>query len=1307
MMLGQGRPLALLLRTRWSRWWCGLALMLWCCSSTLLFAQQSPTISDATDWSVQFRVAWGGGSEQLWQGEISVDPGAVQFVRALGIEADEPGTMYSEQGRLFIKARSVRAYDGVDLRVPYDPAAKLTVRLTNASGVQLEESIPLEELLHKSWQKKLDERGNRLFIRRLPSDQLRLQTARTNLIFAPREVWNLEIVPHLLPIAETTPTKIKARLVQKGSTTDLWTQEFPINQWTRDWSKPANPGSQQPSIPFQVTLPEADGVYELILEAHERGPLRWGKVALTRTVQVIVVNPQTPKPSDNNSTWQKILELDPTNNSWIEKFRNSWAMLPGMRPGSIHNNQSSVQQLPGLGAVVQLNADQAQDDPAWDAYPLAITKPGQPHQFEIEYPQHLPQALSVTILEPNVAGQIQPLGIDSGLQVTEDQRMLPAGWARHKVVFWPRTKTPLVLITNRSGSSPAYFGKLRVWSGPANLPVLAGMTNSQRTLGASWLRPMFPDQFQATKALDSWSGRALDDWQTFYEGSTRLLEYSRYAGYNLSVVNVWADGSTLYPSDLLQPTPRYDTGVFFDQGHDPRRKDIAELLCRLADRQGQRLLLGLQFASPLPELEELQRTLGDRADGIALIGKQGQAWSAINTPRRGLAPYYNPLDERVQQAIQRVVLELVQRYHEHPSFAGVHFELHADSYLQLPGEDWGLDDRTFNRFLTDKKLSFPAIAKPEERFAARARQIEQDVTFRAAWLAWRSAELHRFYNQLQTAVRAVRADATILLTPTNTYDISQLQSDLLPRLNQTPAKSDVIDQLAWQTKTENAATYLWLHSRSIAAPSERTRQALLAGWQEQTDATLQALPTTGYSFYHEPQRLRLASFDQRSPFGKEKTYLWQLTTFSKSGVSYRQHLTEALAQADHKLLLDQGIAPALGQESALTEWLLTYTQLPAVPFQTISQDLEPVVIRRAVANGQTYYYFVNRAPWPVAVQFEMPVQAASQMVELSGLRTLTKSPTSKQQFPLQPHDLWAIRIPDEVSISQISLNYPADLARDLEARLKQVRQRRALLEQPPLWSKLPNPEFENGTSAERIPGWQIQITDANQARVQLITELPKTGKQALQVTNSANVTSVIRSDTFDAPTTGRLSLSIWIKNLVEATQPAVRIAIEGIHQDQLLTRYAVIGGTNGPVPLRSQWSQYILQIDDLPVTGLQQLYVRVDLQGVGSIAMDDLQLQAFSFNETERRQLDKSLTLIEYQLQNGQLGRGWQELNRYWPSYLMRQIPASMLPVVSTPIVEQAPATPPVAPATNDNRPADKQATKPGMMERVREFWRF
>ena len=130
------------------------------------------------------------------------------------------------------------------------------------------------------------------------------------------------------------------------------------------------------------------------------------------------------------------------------------------------------------------------------------------------------------------------------------------------------------------------------------------------------------------------------------------------------MISVLADGSTIYPSALLEPTPRYDTGMFFDTAADPLRKDVLEMLLRLFDREELQLIPALEFAAPLPALEAAPpRRAG--ADGIEWIGPEGTAWTQNFTPRRGLAPYYNTLDPRVQEAMLDVVRELAQRYAQH------------------------------------------------------------------------------------------------------------------------------------------------------------------------------------------------------------------------------------------------------------------------------------------------------------------------------------------------------------------------------------------------------------------------------------------------------------------------------------------------------------------------------------------------------------------------------------------------------------------------------------------------------------------
>ena len=78
---------------------------------------------------MRLRVAWGGGGERQWHGSIELADGTLAELQPLGIEADEPGSIWLDGAAVSIRQRSVRAYDGVDVLATADLSGKLVVRL--------------------------------------------------------------------------------------------------------------------------------------------------------------------------------------------------------------------------------------------------------------------------------------------------------------------------------------------------------------------------------------------------------------------------------------------------------------------------------------------------------------------------------------------------------------------------------------------------------------------------------------------------------------------------------------------------------------------------------------------------------------------------------------------------------------------------------------------------------------------------------------------------------------------------------------------------------------------------------------------------------------------------------------------------------------------------------------------------------------------------------------------------------------------------------------------------------------------------
>jgi len=814
-MVGQGRPsrIVALAPPKWESVtrWCSRALP---SKSGLLrrskfaalaffLALSFVGISDAQQ-SVRVRIAWGGPDRpRQWRGTIGVDRGRLDFLRSLGREADEPGSMWLDENRLQVRQRSPRSYDGADVEIAGPPETMLRIEFNDSeagAGPLGVTEVSLAELIKNPVSKELDKFGNRLLVRRAPGDILRVECKRDHLVFSPGESFAFDLVARHLPVAAGTSVQLRARLVAHALAGGKeWSSQEQSVKATTDETTPA-------VVPWQLTLPSEEGVYDGIVEAFDSAPLRIPRVKLIaeRHVQVVVIADQARSaPPGGNLPWTVVTEIDPANPHWYDKIK-SWSVWPNWnQPAALGNGSLSTVQH-ALGPVAQLAANANPlagatlpvgslltvatgiQDIHWQAYPLTISRIGAPHILEVEYPGDLPQALGISIIEPNAAGMAWPISLDSGVFVEGDGAGGPPAWQKHRLLFWPRTKNPIVLLTNRASGAPAVYGKIRVLAGPSKLPrAFAKMDVAERFLAGYQSRPLLAENFGGAEALDPVSQRSLTDWQTFYDGASRLAEYLNYVGYGGHMLTVMADGSTIYPSKLVEPATRYDSGAYFESAADPVRKDALEMVLRIFDREGLKLVPALQFVAPLPELEARLRRRGEDAAGIQLIGPEGRAYTEANPPGLGVSPYYNPLNESVQDAMLHVVRELVNRYQGHSSFAGLAIELTAEGYAQLPGELWGLDDDTIGRFQRETGIQVPGSGEMRYRQRAEFLSPASDGAAkpqREAWLRWRSNTLSRFYGLMQKELIRARPDAVFYLAATDLFETDEAARFLQPSL---------------------------------------------------------------------------------------------------------------------------------------------------------------------------------------------------------------------------------------------------------------------------------------------------------------------------------------------------------------------------------------------------------------------------------------------------------------------------------------------------------------------------------------------
>ncbi|HEY2411003.1 MAG TPA: family 10 glycosylhydrolase [Pirellulaceae bacterium] len=1213
---------------------------------------------------VRIRIAWGGGEARSWQGTIQLSEGTLSEVQPLGLEVDEPGSMLLiDDKTLHVFPRTPRSYDGLDLRVQAPQEAKLLLQLdADATARQPPIEFPLLRVIKELARHDLDDRNNRLLAQRSPGDALRVSFARPTLIFTTGEKFELDVQPQRVELTANATYVVSATLGPARTDENTWSEEKELRADGNGAAKP---------LALVVPLPEQEGVYDLRLALHAKRltpNLLRGKPIASRKIQLVVTAPvKTAQPPP--AAWQNVLEFDPASPKWWEQVARlpAWTRLP-MTPRPIENRPAGIRAHQGRNWVELAPR-------AWQAYPLSTPGIAGPHMIEIEYPSDLEQTLAISIVEPNAEGRVGPIGLDSGIDVSPPAAGHQPGVRRHELIVYPQTKTPYLLLVNRRDDATAVLGKITIKTGPNSLPplLIPSMPFATRQLAAYYDKPLIAENFSAPEALDPTTHRSFDDWVTFGAASERLLETLQHGGYNAVMLTAACDGSAIYPSELLQPSPKYDSGIFFESGQDAVRKDVLELLFRLCDRNGIVLIPGVQFAGPLPELETVRQTAAaSEVTGLEPIGPDGRSWIGRGGGRGGAGVYYNPLDERVQRAMVAVVGELAERYGHHASFGGVAVHLNAETYALLPDETCSLDEVTFTRFLAETNKHLPPPGP--NAIAARWDFVRREAA--QPWLDWRAEKMTTLYRQMRNAIVHKREGAKLYLTTANLLGTKQLQSVLKPELPTRDSAVELLPLLGLYLNRLTDADIVVPRPQRITTMISPTDHDQDRHWNRTSALDRLFLPAAHRTSldYLVPAPLALADFDAASPFGPDKTRTLLISHVLPADAAYRERFVESIARLDTATMIDGSWMMPIGQQAALAPFVKTYRRLPAEPFEGISASGQPLersvapqdlVVRTLNKQEKTYFYVVNPTPWPVtaSIQFSAPGPLRI-MPYCEDRQSKTKPSGSELEWTvsLEPFDLIGGELASgQAKVTKWNVTRPPEAATTIGDQSREISRRANFLRQNPRLVTLFNPSFEIKAADGSPAGWQYARAQGIDVKVETRTASGAADSLHLEK-RAANVPLWVRSSPIHVPTTGRIQMTARIRLPEGAPQPQLRLAVEGKLDGQVYYRRANVGlaDAGGPAatPLvAGQWSTQSITLTDLPTAGLTDLCVGFDLMSDGKVWIDDVQVQDLWLDDaTEYKELIKSATTAELQAQAGRLNEARMFVEDYWPSFLRRNV---------------------------------------------------
>ncbi len=1222
----------------------------------------------------------------------------------LSEHSDQALGLHREGAALVIQNKQPCDGGGIDLRISDWQSKRLRIWLKptdpapGETGVGIEGSVAaflVDQSLHQ-----LDGSGNRLTIGAVAGDLLRMRfsppvSSKTKWKTDPMA--RVDVHP-LLPTRAAGYGSVELRLALKNIRTgeELQTQSQPLLPFE---SGPPAEGivleEWQPVV-FECGVPSVPGVYQLQLEAIEQGSLRWSRTLASATKEFVVSSNSTLSSAAGEESWQLVYELDPGSPRLHERLRRlpgqaaaSMASmrrisLPAMPMPSLGEAADRIPSLslpkvpmPGLpkvpsvdsllprfsgllstghstvephqlGAMLRLPPMSASGVPTWEGIVITDAVPGRPHAVEIAYPSDQHVAVGLSVLEQSSGDTLISVRHDGGFEVPRPPAGSSAVLRRHRFVFWPRTQSPLLVISNSSRHQTATVGRVTVYRGPAK------MSDSTLPVSGYGERRIFapvPREATGTQASGEGDVGQPAGWVHWYDELWQTAERLKSQQVTGLAVDVYAGGASLWQSDLTAGGPRWEGGAG-DPSFDEENR--LALLCRVSEQAGMGLVPTLRFDGIHPRIESL---LGQDncKPGLLCLGRDGEVRDASETL---VGRHYNILDPRVQAAVLDVVAELVERLRGSGVVDGIALELSAKGWLHLPGVAWGLDDTTFLRFVQETGQGKTVLHDSgPNRFVTRAAAVEGEL--RSAWLAWRAEQIAMLHQGVARIV-AAEANWNYYIMPTTLMFTGSVAERLKPVVAGQPHDQAVLYELgldpAALTRPKNAvfvaprlhtATEDGIGAATIATVNQSTS---MSAWERRASRR-------GLVLIEQPKQVDISAVIPHGPFDASEFSVPSVMHAVSGGPKRQESLLLGLATADAEVVFDQSLrwAELTISDTAIRQAFLSF---PVRDMQSVEGVPADFPVRFVQGNDASWLLVGNASR--MAAQVNLSLSAAATGVDVITEQTLSTI-DNQLKVELMPWSLRVIQLDrSEVDTRPLAaaVHFEEDAVRSIEESVADLRQRQAVLETPPQILVLDNPGFDLPSLGNGVTGWEVVETASGQLElVEAVSPIAGDDEknQAIRMTSVGSLATV-RSNPFQPPQTGRLSVAVWLRLPPSVPQPPLRIAVEGVDSGEQYYRFAPVGAAAGGRPLQEGWNRFVLQVTDLPSDPNESLRLRFDMLGPGVVEIDELEVYDLVFNQEQQNELHGVLNEMESELADGATARVLSRLEGYWPRFLQAAV---------------------------------------------------
>jgi hypothetical protein len=1310
----------------------------------------SPSAEVTGRVACELRIVWGGDTQRIYTGKVSVDSGTIKPVRNLSLQSDSIGTVRSMDAQTVeIFPSSLCVFGGVDVAVTGSLTTKLYLSLSESltqEPTRLE--VSLAELMQGNWIRPVDERGNRVAIERQMHDRVRITSASPSGIMESNQAWPLTITGYRTGLPEG-PATAEVRVVRQGQVLGKPEQ----HGVTLD----AN-GSFGP-LQTELQSPAQEGAYLLEVAISRRGYLNSfvsTTPSLIRRLDVVVFDPVNMP--QRIGEWKPLAAIDPVRASkpgglaWLSSLDvlsplglqpklavadrlQSYIPLQTYNPlaGSLsepisHGAMGTRQYMrsePALGQSTTASCLTLAPR-AWLAIPLTGLVNNSPHRVRVRVPTDRPMELAISLQQTNVAGEFPPLSLDSGIivgprQASQAQTLdsplrngparntlasglatdlpssrLAAAETEHDVVFWPRGNQAYLMLANLHGeldASVAYIQLERALLSPAT-PAFSADTApaTERMVGINLDKPLLADSVSGKREMDPITGRPLESWSTWQESIERICQLLKARDSNTLLVKGFSEGGAIFPSDHLVPTFRYDSGTFYSDGRAPEIKDALELMLRHFDRQQLKLILAVDLNTPLPGLERLAQTAAYDA-----TLQQPLALEAASAQNK--MPRYNPLNPRVQEEIIAVVRELITRYGHHRALAGITIQLDGQSQLIFAGDRWGYDPQTLAQFEKAAQLKLPPREELETVFSGASR---------LAFLDWRAAELTKFYIRLGEVVQAGNSQRKLYLNAVRLWDDFPSPKNFInpEAIIRNPREYMLAFGISAERLAQSPHVELMRGSFELMNPSVHAQDWIRHESGQRGLVEFFAGTDTSAMVLRYPRRHQLEATDKLG----DTALSWIYPTLSLPSQHARKKMINQIFHSDPLLLVEGGWLPFSGQDADVGALLRTLGELPPIKLESVAlrETDTNVRVRKGVYQGKSYVQVVNNASWTETLRIDVRSSRRTPQSRLLGgrqadmLSDIEGGPGWAVTIP--PYEMLAIEVDDpQLTITSLehapSGNALQQVRDELERLDALISQSADVSQQKPLANI--QGEFEQWDENQQPVGWSVSTLP--QVTISKSLDLPRTGNSSLYLENRGqdNASAWAQSRAVEPPRTGRLAVQAWLRAPAVGPPLLVKLSVIGrTKSGERFERSLQLGSrAPGATPIAIDWGRKpaTLFVGDVSSESLTELAVSVELIGPGKVWVDDVQILESLLQPDERNHLRGQLLVAQKSLAENNPFPAEQLLDSHWGEYLLRYqfAHSASAKVASLPSSPAVKAGSKVAPSTADRSEGPTEKGQP------------